>query len=215
MEVFEAIHSRRSVREFKDIPVLKETIERLIDAANWAPSNCNLQGWRFVVVDSRELRQRMVDYGASPVINSAPCGILVCYDHRSTNVEYDDWLQSASAAVQNILLSAHSLGLGACWICHLPRQGVLKRLFKIPSFFSPVAYLALGYSSDKVKMVERKADISKIYDYNRFPRILPVNPQSRFIFFKRMAVRCYYALPIFIKRRINRTIHRLFIKRYE
>lgn len=215
MDVFETIRNRRSVRCFKDTPISKETIECLIDLARWAPSNCNIQGWRFIIVNDAELKQQLVEHGASTVVKSAPLGILVCYDNRSINLEYNDWLQSAAAASQNILLGAHALGLGSCWLCHLPRHTVLRNIFKIPYYYTPVAYLALGYPLKQPETVRRHRPIKELYDYNRFPQTTDVSDAPRFIFWKRIVCSCYHALPLRIKKRINMFIDTHFIKKYK
>ena len=203
------------MRRFKDTPVSREVVERLIEFANWAPSNCNIQGWRFVVIDEVRLKQAIIEHGGSAVIKAAPLGILVCYDNRSDNLEYNDWLQSAAAAVENILLGAHTLGLGGCWICHLPTPRVLRKLFKIPAHYTPVAYLAIGYALGEPKAVPRRRMAAELYDYNRFPRSDKTDEGYRFLILRRLARRCYYALPVFVKRKIAPFINRHFVKQFD
>lgn len=215
MDIFETISTRRSVRRFKSAPISREIVEKLIELGNWAPSNCNLQGWRFIIVDDMGLKQQIVDHGGSLIIKTAPLGILVCYDHRSDNFEYNDWLQSAAAAVQNILLGAHAMGIGCCWICHLPRHKILRTLFKIPNCYTPVAYLAIGYPLDQDKIVKRHHRVRDLYEYNCFPRLTNINNRNTFFLWKRITRRCYYSLPLFLKKRVNNFINRYFIKKFE
>jgi len=218
MDVFEVIRTRRSMRKFKDTPVPRAVAERLIELGSWAPSNCDTQGWRFIIVDDKDLKKKIVDHGASAVVRTAPLGILVCYDWRTDNLEYQDWLQSAAAAIQNMQLGAHELGLGSCWICHLPGQKRLQAIFGIPSHYRPVAYLALGYPGHGPKAVPRHHPISELYDYNRFPK--PTDCQCRIpgrahLAFRRVIRRIYYGLPLQVKKRINPFVDSRFVRKFD
>ncbi len=215
MDVDDAIRSRRSIRTFKNTPVPRETIEELVALGQWAPSNCNVQGWRFIVIDDVELKTRIVDRGGSPIIASAPVGIVVCYDRRSANDDYRDWLQSAAAASQNILLGAHARGLGCCWICRLPRPGDLRSLLNIAPAYAPVAYLAIGYPLERQETIERRRPCAEIYTYNRFPGSVDRGDGTLRLLVKRTARKCYYALPLFLKKKINPLIDRYCVKHYE
>lgn len=108
MNLFQAIKTCRSIRIYEDKPVPRETLEQPIELATYAPSNCNVQGLRFIIVDDQELKEQLTDMGASIPIHKASQGISILYDNRSTNTEYQDWLQSGTAATQNLLLAAHA-----------------------------------------------------------------------------------------------------------
>ncbi|HEX54915.1 MAG TPA: hypothetical protein ENF49_02175, partial [Candidatus Altiarchaeales archaeon] len=132
MDLIEAIHSRRSVRKFKDKKIPDKDILKLIESAIYAPSACDIQGWRFIIVDKPEIIRELVDRGAASFIRNTTQGILVLYDNRTDNLEYMDYIQSAAAGIQNILLVAHSLGIGTCWVCHLPSKNEIREMFDIP-----------------------------------------------------------------------------------
>ncbi|HJO06791.1 MAG TPA: nitroreductase family protein, partial [Chloroflexota bacterium] len=104
MELREALVGRRTVRRFLDRPVPRDTVEQLIDAARWAPSACNLQLWEFVVVDDPELRAAIAS--ETRFIELAPVAIFATYSHEYTRENYA-WVQSAAAAIQNMMLMAH------------------------------------------------------------------------------------------------------------
>lgn len=111
MEAMHAITTRRSVRKFKNEPVSRDLIARLIDAARLAPSARNAQPWEFVVVTDPIKRRQLAaltDHGK--FIADAPVCIVVL----SRDTRY--YLEDGSAATANILLAATALGLGACWI---------------------------------------------------------------------------------------------------
>ena len=127
MELKEAISKRRSTRKFSDKEISRDVLEEIITAGNLAPSGCNNQDWRFVIIDSPSLKARIVEEGGAKFIQEATLGILVTYNNCSDNLEYRDYIQSASAAIQNMLLAATSLGVGSCWICQLPLKSTLRR----------------------------------------------------------------------------------------
>lgn len=168
MELREAIYGRRSIRKFKDKSVDKELIKKIIEYGMQAPTACNIQGWKFIIVGDYDLRKWLVDSGGPPFIQDSSVGILVLYDNRATNLEYKDNIQSAGATIQNMLLAAHSFGLGACWICRLPSQAMVRRLFKIPKDFDVIAYIALGYPAFIPKSVPRKYKLKEIISTNVF-----------------------------------------------
>lgn len=114
--VLEAVRSRRSVRHYLPEPVEPEAFEALLEAARWAPSGLNHQPWRFFIVQTAELREalaRCTRYGA--LLRAAPAAVAVLLS-RSASYHREKDLQGVGAAVQNLLLAAHSLGLGACWL---------------------------------------------------------------------------------------------------
>lgn len=145
METVEAIASRRSVREFTGEPVAGAELDRLVEAARWAPSGLNNQPWRFMKVTDRETigglseltRYRGVVAGASALI-------AVFLDSEAMYDRTRD-LMSAGAAVQNMLLAAHDMGLGACWLGEiLARRAEAEALLEAPDDLEMVALVALG-----------------------------------------------------------------------
>lgn len=158
METLQAIKTRRSIRKYLDRPVPVEVIRDLLEAAMFAPSAGNEQPWQFIVLDERNLLD------AIPRIcpTAAMCyhslaAILVCSD--SSQEKYPDfWVQDCSAAVENMLLAAHSLGLGAVWAGVYPlkdRVENLKRLLALPEEITPFALVALGYPDEQPAAPQR------------------------------------------------------------
>lgn len=104
------------MRAFRPDPIEREILDAILDAGRWAPSGRNTQPWRFVVVESEAKRAalaRLVPQGN--MIGSAPVTVAILLDRAAG---YDDLkdAQGIGACAENILLAAHSLGLGACWI---------------------------------------------------------------------------------------------------
>lgn len=217
MDFIETVKKRRSIRKFKQSPVPMDLIKKTIKVATLAPTACNIQGWRFIVIDNQKVKDEIVDQGGAVTIKSAPAGILVAYDNRAKNTEYFDYIQSGAAAIENILLAATHLGIGSCWVCHLPAKNKLRKILNIPQSFSPIAYILLGYPEAEPKQVPRIHKFDDLIGYNKFNFSIPeenINPfkLSVYRFFRKV----YLILPNFIKKGfINKFVDRNFVKKFD
>lgn len=154
METLDCIKTRRSIRKYRDIPVEQDKLARIIDAASWAPSAGNVQNWSFLIINSFELIQSVAEACHQQYwIGTAPAVILVCSDPEKAGHLYGDMgrdkysRQNCAAAVQNMLLAAHELGLGSCWVGSGDEQK-LKDLFSVPDHIEIEAILTLGYPAE-------------------------------------------------------------------
>lgn len=219
MDILTVIKNRRSIRIFDDRKVEKEVIEKIIEAGIQAPSSCNIQGWRFIVIDDQETKNKLVENGGAILIKKAPAGILVIYDSRTRNFEYQDYIQSASAAMENIFLAATALGIGCCWLNHLPPKKILKKLFNIPRGYSPIGYLMIGYPHPQKKPlpVPRKYKLEQLISYNTFGKNLAIKKTSAIkLFLTKFLIRIYYLIPLFIKKSfLNKFLDKYFVKKFE
>ncbi|NMC53343.1 MAG: nitroreductase family protein [Chloroflexi bacterium] len=147
MDALELIFSRRSVRHFSNEAVSEEELDVLLRAAMQAPSADNGQPWHFVVIDDREILNAITRFHPfSKALMEAPLAILVCGDVRLESAP-GRWVQDCSAATQNLLLAAHSMGLGAVWLGVQPepdRIESLRDLVRLPSGVHPLALVAVG-----------------------------------------------------------------------
>lgn len=168
MELINAIKGRRSVRKFKNEKISRAMVEKIIDIARWAPTASDRQSYRFIVVDDEKIKEKLVRMGAAVFVKTSPMGILVLYSNETSSKDYGDYIQSASAAIQNILLVAYSMNIGTCWICHLPNKSHVRRLFGIPRNYDPIAYIVMGYYDRELKPPPRKYGINELVSYNRF-----------------------------------------------
>jgi nitroreductase len=148
------LFGRRSVRAYQAKPVSDEMVADLLAAAMAAPSACGKDPWRFVVVREKATLQALA--AALPngsMIANAPVGIVVCGDLNAAHAgELSYLLQDCSAAIENLLLAAHALGLGACWLGVHPRQPRIEALTKIlglPEKIVPVSGIALGWPGEE------------------------------------------------------------------
>ena len=158
MEAIDAIMTRRSVRRFSDETLDDAAIEALLRAAMQAPSAVNEQPWAFVVIEDRialDAIPSFSPYAAS--VLGAPVGILVCADTRSLPVP-GFWIQDCSAAIENLLLAAHALGLGAVWTGCYPledRVAGFVRHCRLPDGVVPVGFVVLGRPAEKTEPQDR------------------------------------------------------------
>lgn len=158
METIEAILTRRSVRSFTDQPVSSETVQELLRAAMHAPSAGNQQPWQLVVLDERATLERAAAaHPYAPMAAHAPVAIVVCGDTRlERHTGY--WVQDCAAAVENLLLAAHALGLGAVWTGVYPRAErvqAFQDLLALPPEVIPLAMVVLGYPAQTVPPADR------------------------------------------------------------
>jgi nitroreductase len=199
------LRERRSVTSFVDQVVPKGTLLELIEYSILAPSSGNRQAWRFIIVNDNSLIKKLVDLGGSNTINKSQCGILVNYDNHALTPDYRDDFQTAAACIQNLLLAAQAYGLGACWVTILPPKTTLRKLFNIPWYYSPIAYVVVGYpDSTKSRDVPRKNNIEDIVSENTFP-MQGLGRKSRARNnIKLLSAWIYGKLPITLKKRLSK-----------
>ena len=172
MEISEAIKGRKSIRAFKTQEVPKETVERLVDAARHAPSAGNIQPWDFVIVRKREIKNKLAQAAHQAFIEEAPVVIVVCADENRSSIRYGFrgvtlyCIQDTAAATQNLLLTAYSLGLGACWIGACDENEARKAL-NAPIGVRTVAMIPIGYPNKTPSQRSRKP-LSQIIHYEEF-----------------------------------------------
>lgn len=143
------IKQRRSVRRFEDRPLDPELIHCLLEAAMAAPTACNSQPWEFVVVTEPEMLDKMRGKLLFARYN-APCAILVCgcVDIANNSVARFYWVQDCSAAMENMLIAAAGLGLGAVWIGVYPMPAYVKsvrEIFNLPEKVTPLGIALVGH----------------------------------------------------------------------
>jgi len=176
MTVLEAIRTRRSVRSYSSRPIPEEVMQRLRDAMRFAPSACNLQPWRFVIVTDPRLRQSLgraandqMWIADAPVIVVA-CGFpRVAYGRmggRHSSLDID-----VAIALDHLTLAAVAEGLGTCWIGAFSEEQV-KSILGIPADVRVVALTPLGYPAGEnlihpIHPTERKPE-SEVFSVNGF-----------------------------------------------
>lgn len=168
-DVIRCLMERRSVRDFTDQPVPRALLEVILQTGIHAPSGHNMQTWQFTVLLQREKIQRLKQVIA-PVaerrkvhfygFNDPPVIILVSNDRRN-----HDSIQDSSCAAENMMLAAHSLGLGSVWInalssiCDEPEIRELLDSYGIPARHTVIATLALGWPQEPGRLLAKKQNV--------------------------------------------------------
>lgn len=152
----DAVMSRKSVRKFTEQAVTKEQIEQLLRAAMQAPSAHNQQPWEFVVVQRREALRELsqVHPYAGPMAGAA-VGVVVV---RRPGEFSPHWPQDLSAAVENLLVKAEAMGLGAVWMGLFPdreRMELVGKMLSAPEGAEVFAMVAVGVPAERREALSR------------------------------------------------------------
>jgi nitroreductase len=161
------ILARRSTRAFTDARVTEDMLRDLLKAAMAAPSVASTDPWRFVVVRGPSVLARLAEQMSHPdALAQARTGIVVCGDlEAARHRQLSYLLQDCSAAVENLLLAASMMGLGACRLCIHPRSSrveEVRRLLELPAQIIPVAAIALGHPKER-KEARTRFDEAKVH----------------------------------------------------
>jgi nitroreductase len=171
------IKKRRSVRKYlkKDVP--DNLLEKIFEAAKYAPSTGNYQPWEFIVVRNEETKKdlTMAAYNQNWMLE-APIFIVACINMRLAAAVYGErgarlyGVQSVAAAIENILLTAESLDLATCWIGAFS-EVVIARLLECPEYVRPCAIITLGYPAEEPR-VPPKQSIQEFVHIEKFGETL-------------------------------------------
>lgn len=151
--MLETIFKRRSIRKYQDKEVSDQDIKTLLEAAMAAPSARNKQPWEFIVIKNKDIQNQIKSYSAAYNYNS-PLLILVCGNkHRCNTDKVNDYfIQDGSAAIQNILLAAVSLGLGTCWCGVNPieeRMEFISNILQLEEHIIPLGIIHVGHPAEE------------------------------------------------------------------
>ena len=173
MNVYEAILNRRTIRRFdekKEIPL--ELLERMVNAARVAPSAANLQPWDFIVVNEKELCDKIFPHlrwagyiapEGDPPQGMRPAAYIVLVANPDIN---KNWQHDFGAAAENIMLCAVEMGIGSCWLGSINRKKI-KEILNIPDDREVDTLIALGYPKEKSVVEEEKGSIKYWKDENK------------------------------------------------
>ena len=157
MNIIDIIKSRRSVRKFTSEPVSDGLIETILEAGRWAPSGLNNQPWRFAVIRDAGLRQAISELTNYSKIVLAAQGLIAVFLDTEKSYHREKDIQAIGACLQNMLLEAHSLGLGTVWLGEIIRSNEqIKAILGLARELELMAIVALGHPDEKPKSVKRK-----------------------------------------------------------
>ncbi len=152
MNILQFIKSRRSIRKFFDKSIEPEKIAIILEAGRWAPSAGNCQPWRFLVITDEKKIKNLDPLFHQPWVEKAPLVIVVLAVPADSKKRYGKgsnyYIMDCSAAIQNMLLMAHGLGLGAVWVGAFSKKAVREQL-DIPDTYEVFALIPMGYYSNE------------------------------------------------------------------
>lgn len=164
MKFGEVVTKRRSIRKYKDTPVPKESIIKVLEAARIAPSAGHRQPWHFIVVQDRETVDKLA--GSRKWAAAAPVMIVGLADPEASPIWcYND----LGIAFEHIVLAATDLGLGTCWMGKMRQDAEIKQLLGIPDELKVIALTPLGVPDETPGPKARK-DIDEIVSWERYGR---------------------------------------------
>ncbi len=164
MDVLEAIKTRRSVRQYKKDPVPQDLLQQVLEAGRLSPSGSNSQPWDFIVFTEPGLRKQVAHcfmYGS--FLTQSPVGIAIVVDVWRGGTA----VQDGTLAAYSMMLAAHALGLGTCWINPGYRDDAARELLKIPEGKEILCVLSLGYPAGRSPATPRRrlSDIVHMEEY--------------------------------------------------
>ena len=174
-EIIKAIKERRSVREYEDTPVEKEKIEQILEAGMWGPSAKNEQKWHFTVITNKEIMKKISEMRIQaetdknsvmmqraktkedPILYNAPLYIVITapVDYKWADID-------GTIAAHDMILAAHSLGLGRCYIGTvkiLKDDEEFKKLLQVPDGHKIIITMVFGYAKEEPEPKERNKDV--------------------------------------------------------
>jgi len=190
MEVFDAIKGRRSCRSFLPDPIPENDLEKVLDAANWAPSPLNGQPWEFVVITAKEVKEKIfADADRSrqwaiersgwkwlgkyqlDFLRTSPVMIAVIGDPEKTGADMFQeeggvaYQHACAAAIQNMHLAAHALGYSTLWFTLFDKKA-MREILDVARQRMPLALVCLGKPASNMPAVQRK-DVKEKVRYIR------------------------------------------------
>jgi len=181
MEMLEITRTRRSIRHYKSQTVEEDKINAVLEAARWAPSWSNTQCWRFIVVRDETMKSQLAETltqwnsaRSASSVTQAPVVIVACAELGKSGfkngvlcTDRDDWhIFDVALAIQNLVLVAHSLGLGTLHIGAFD-AGEAARILKVPPGVTVVELIPLGYPK-KVEKTPPRKELSEIVFYEPY-----------------------------------------------
>jgi len=182
VEVIDSIKDRRSIRAFdKDKEITDDEINVILDAAKWYPSARNIQPIEFIVIRDKDIREKLAEVSNQIQPKIAPVCIVVIADmnrewligeispHDTTTSDKGINIfmyMDAGAAIQNLMLAAHSLGIGSLWISAFD-AGELRKIVKVPKHYKTLAIICLGQYSHKPR-APPKRNLDEMVHFDKF-----------------------------------------------
>ncbi len=165
MEFYETLRARRSIRSYKTDPVERSTIDRILEAGRIAPSWCNRQCWRYILISDPETRAmlgELIDNPNKECYVNAPYALVLCADPSDSGVKNgkEYYLVDCGISMQQVVLAATAEGLGTCWVGAFSEYPI-RNLLGIPQDVKIVAITPIGYA-DETPGEQERLSLNKI-----------------------------------------------------
>jgi len=181
MSVKELIKNRRSVRSFLDKPVERDKIMTCLESARLAPSACNSQPWKFVIVDNRQIKDKLCNaafsgiYSMNSFCKTAPVIVVIVSEKSKFIARIGElfrgtkyYLMDIGIAGEHFVLQAQELGLGTCWVGWFNERAI-KRILNIPQDKKIDIIIAMGYhDGEKLTLEHDREPVDKISSFNSY-----------------------------------------------
>jgi nitroreductase len=157
VKVEDAIKKRRSIRRYTEKMPNEEDIRKILEAAIWAPSGLNNQPWKFKVINDKDEKDGLAKFTSyGKIIKRAQAAICVFLD-KDTMYNREKDTMAIGACIQNILLQAHALGIGTCWLGEiLNKKEQVEKYLKVRPAYELMAVITLGYPGEKAAGSRKK-----------------------------------------------------------
>ena len=164
MDTLNAISKRASVREYGSKEILKDVLEKLVDAGRRAPSARAVEPWEFIVITDKNILNKLglIATSGGFIKEAGACIVVYCQDTKY-------YLEDGSAATENILIAASNLGLGACWVAgdKKPYAEEISSFLGVPKDYKLISLVSLGWSkSEAVQM--KKRELNNVIHWEKF-----------------------------------------------
>lgn len=167
------IRERKSVRKYADKDVPHKIVDRVLESTRHVPSAGNYQPWEFIVVRNPSLKNDIVEGCYNQKwMSQAPVFIVACMNCRLAGAVYGErglklyGVQAVAAAIQNLLLTAHSMGFGTCWVGSFS-EIIISKILQCPEYIRPCAIITLGYPADEAPHA-KKQDMKEYVHFESF-----------------------------------------------
>ncbi len=178
MDIVTAIQNRYSERMYKSKRIQTEELFQILEAGRLAPSACNNQPWKFIVVSEEESLQKLYESYPKTWFTGAPQVIVICGEREEAWVRAQDGKSSldidVAIAIDHMTLRATELGIGTCWVCAFdPKQ--VSELLQLPQGVEPIALLPVGYPASASSNKKNRKTIKEVVFFEKYGQTAIIN----------------------------------------
>jgi nitroreductase len=180
MSFFELVNKRYSVRNYQETPVEREALDRCIEAARFAPSACNAQPWKFIIVDHPELKDELAKAAFGGLLDfnhfafKASVLVFIVSERQTAFAKFGGIVKrknfsqmDVGIAAEHFCLQAAEEGLGTCMLGWFNERKVKKQL-SIPTFKRVELILSVGFPADETTPRKNRKTTDEIVSYNQY-----------------------------------------------